>query len=628
MSVAVLAVRIEAESARFRRQMLDASNSVRSFGTSVDRIYGGVRNLAALLGAGFGAYKAVDAFRRTAHEMEQILDVAETFGLATESVARLKYAADKNYASFEALTKAIAFQQRSLRAARDGAAEAGRTYQRLGIDIDRLASMRPEDAFLEVAEALKNTIDPATRTQSMFRLFGRNAIEIADTVLLGADGLRQMFAEADRLGLTFDAGIGHSVNAMNESLRSMQGAFSGMARTVVSELAPVVTGAADAFVEFMTGGEGMAERMRGWIDAVIDRTIVLEKSLRSIMSAVDGINSAFATVSRAADVIGAVKDVGIGSLFGLGSGIVGAAGSVTSWFGNLIGSDALRAAGAQLDDDMKTFMYTTQAAMENANRRMRKITGSGNGGGTDIRPVSADELLNGVKSSIAAWREAGERRIAEANTDAAIMDVARQSTMLMQEEFDAAERRMNELRMNAERLTRETRTPAEVFADTQRDLNEMLDEGLISWETYARAMERAAREMEGVADATDATRRSISAMAGSGDLDKVAFAFGGVDRGGATAQDARWIRDPLETPIGGWNPIALADAVRGKAAHDYAFARASHFIPGAQSEMALAGARLMSSTTGMRIEQLDTTNEYLRMIANAISTRTMMVVAV
>ncbi len=58
-----------------------------------------------------------------------------------------------------------------------------------------------------------------------------------------------------------------------------------------------------------------------------------------------------------------------------------------------------------------------------------------------------------------------------------------------------AKKRMEELRREGEQLAASLRTPEEVFTDTMRRFDELLEAGAISWETYERAVVKAGEEM-------------------------------------------------------------------------------------------------------------------------------------
>lgn len=66
---------------------------------------------------------------------------------------------------------------------------------------------------------------------------------------------------------------------------------------------------------------------------------------------------------------------------------------------------------------------------------------------------------------------------------------------------DEVETKLNKLKDAGERLTEQLRTPAEVFADTMAEFDELLDAGAISWETYSRAVQKATGDLESATDA-------------------------------------------------------------------------------------------------------------------------------
>ena len=52
------------------------------------------------------------------------------------------------------------------------------------------------------------------------------------------------------------------------------------------------------------------------------------------------------------------------------------------------------------------------------------------------------------------------------------------------------------MKKRADAITEAMRTPAEVFRDSMTELNALMDEGFLSWETYSRAIEDATKKLE------------------------------------------------------------------------------------------------------------------------------------
>lgn len=60
-----------------------------------------------------------------------------------------------------------------------------------------------------------------------------------------------------------------------------------------------------------------------------------------------------------------------------------------------------------------------------------------------------------------------------------------------------AKKLADEMQKNADRISSSLRTPAEVFADTVRELETLMGEGLLSWEIYSRGVEKAQKAFQG-----------------------------------------------------------------------------------------------------------------------------------
>lgn len=63
-------------------------------------------------------------------------------------------------------------------------------------------------------------------------------------------------------------------------------------------------------------------------------------------------------------------------------------------------------------------------------------------------------------------------------------------------ELEEAEKKLDEMKKRGDEIAKSMRTPFEVMEDTVADLNRLLDVGAINWQTYSRAIEKAASDLD------------------------------------------------------------------------------------------------------------------------------------
>ena len=137
------------------------------------------------------AIGAAVATGRFAHELEELSLAAQAtdqmstrFGSSQAEMSKLRLAAQNTNVSMGQLAKGQQAFYTNLSKVKIGqlnvesVREAKLAYDRLGVSINELKEMSPQDAFNEVAEKLSQVEDPAKRTAIAFDLFGKQGAAI------------------------------------------------------------------------------------------------------------------------------------------------------------------------------------------------------------------------------------------------------------------------------------------------------------------------------------------------------------------------------------------------------------------------------------------------------------------
>ena len=125
----------------------------------------------------------------------QVKDLSDRTGIGTQALQAMGYAAKMSGSNIEAVASAISNMSRNLVSGNAGAVGA---LNQLGLSHRTLMAMRPEQAFLDIADAVKAIKDPMVQADTWSRIFGKGALELLPAVKAG---FSETAAEAERLGL-------------------------------------------------------------------------------------------------------------------------------------------------------------------------------------------------------------------------------------------------------------------------------------------------------------------------------------------------------------------------------------------------------------------------------------------
>lgn len=190
---------------------------------------------ASLLTFAKNAFIAADA----------ISEAAERAGVAVDSFSRLRFAAQQNDVELEALTTGLRkFQVELSRGAEEANASAG-AFAQIGLSAKQLKSLSIEQQLSIVADAFKKIKSPADRVRVAIDLFGRAGEQLIPLLLKGSAGIKELTAEADRLGITMTKTTAAGVDQADLAIKRLKSTISGFTAKFVAGLSITLLGAPD-----------------------------------------------------------------------------------------------------------------------------------------------------------------------------------------------------------------------------------------------------------------------------------------------------------------------------------------------------------------------------------------------
>ncbi len=479
-TIAKIAVGLTANTGQFSAGMKKSTKHLNTFQksargassalASIKNIAGGVMigNLLShgIMAATRGIMSAARGMTNLAKNSMQVVDglakQSDRLGMATEDLHRYRYMADLAGVSNESLFKGLEKMGRNVAEAARGMIEPSDALKTLNLDARELAAMNPSEQFMRISEAVKNLAGSGERARVVFKLFGRGGGELLPVMYMGAQGMADMADEADRIqGIItrFDAA---KVEKANDNISRMKYAIRSVANSIAIELSPIISSITDEFLKVSQSSGDMG----GIVSSQFDR----------IGSAVHDLVVVIETLGRAMDLI---KIGGAAVFGGLAATIQGVA-SVGAKALDMMVPDALeKKMGVAFNgfaknrwEDANLIAGSTKNYVGSKWDSLSK--GAINAGDTaDAFQKKFDEMI--------ANAEAKAKSTAE---DAAARNVN-----------DAGAAAMEELFEDAEKFLASIETPMDKYTSALDDINRMLDAGVISQDEYARGLAKITDEL-------------------------------------------------------------------------------------------------------------------------------------
>ena len=242
-TVGVLNVRLNAQTAAFSRGMDRASKRTRQFRRHM--------KVAAVAVTAFGVIAGTRAARGLRNMVSEQLDAVDAMGklsaatdTSMESIAGLQFAAQLAGTSTETMNKSIRMFVRRIGEAKNGAGEALRTMDMLGLSADRLANMDTANAIGVVADEINKLPTAADRAAAAYGVFGRSGQELQVLLRGGSKGIQEATKQTIAFGTALDREGAAKAEVANDAITTMKEAFIGAGRTLAIKFAPLIFGAA------------------------------------------------------------------------------------------------------------------------------------------------------------------------------------------------------------------------------------------------------------------------------------------------------------------------------------------------------------------------------------------------
>lgn len=228
-----------------------------------DSVRSGLGSLSTLATA-FGVAATANIVRTAANFSDEMGKAAQKVGLTTESLSKLKYAADLSDVAFEGLQTGVRKLSSNLVTAAQGGKDAKEAFALAGIQIrDTAGNLKASDVVLaEIADRFASMPDGVTKTALAVKLFGKSGADLIPLLNSGSDGLRDMGDEAERFGLVIDQKAAKAAENFNDNVTRLGSAIEGLKITASG---PVIGALADLTTELLNAGKAAEGFWGGFI---------------------------------------------------------------------------------------------------------------------------------------------------------------------------------------------------------------------------------------------------------------------------------------------------------------------------------------------------------------------------
>jgi phage-related protein len=200
--------------------------------------------------------------------IESSTRLADRLGLTTEALTTFQFAARQAGIDSETFAKGTSTLWKSIGKGSKFGGELAKEFAAIGLNVNELSGMKPEEAVGRVADALKGLKNPYEAAAAATALMGRQVgQEMLPFLLEGSAALQAARKDADALGLSYNRVDAEKVVRAQQSLGRVVGVFQGFARQVGIILSPYIEQMNNSFVQF---GVKAIAAVKTYLPKVID----------------------------------------------------------------------------------------------------------------------------------------------------------------------------------------------------------------------------------------------------------------------------------------------------------------------------------------------------------------------
>lgn len=221
---------------------LDASGFDRGLATAQTSVMRFAKTTGGLIAGAFALDKIIAGFSSAIEKGDQLQDIAEKFGVSASKLQLLGNAASVFGSGIDqvsaGLNKLSLAQQKAL-AGDKGLAE---TFAEVGISLDELRSMAPEDILLRISDSFASGANEGRQFIIVNELLGKAQTDLIKVLNQGSAAIIE---QGENIGVYTDEQIA-SLSALSDSLKQ----FQNLASIVFGATATAIMDAVEAYARF------------------------------------------------------------------------------------------------------------------------------------------------------------------------------------------------------------------------------------------------------------------------------------------------------------------------------------------------------------------------------------------
>lgn len=238
---------------------------------SLGRQAGRVGRGAAVLGAGLGV-GVIALTKNSLSAIDALAKTADALGITTEKLQALRHVTSL-YTNVDSAAMDKALLQSTKRLGefiQTGAGTAGPMLRKLGLDVQALAALKPDELFARYGEEIRKMDTRAEKLAATSLLMGDRTGQMLNIIEAGADVIKDAEIELSALGVTMSRIDAAKVEAANDSWTKSKLVLTGLGNQLSKQVSPFIVDFNESLLESAKSGAGMGDKVSSGLNVVVN----------------------------------------------------------------------------------------------------------------------------------------------------------------------------------------------------------------------------------------------------------------------------------------------------------------------------------------------------------------------
>lgn len=251
MDTQTLTIKLAAEVAEFISKIKGVESLVTGAAQRMRDSFSGVW---ATLGASVSVAGLGMFVKAAINAADQLDELSQRYGISAKELSGLQLAFKQSGVETDAMASSMGKLQRAMADGNQGLSAIGVTTRNTD------GSLRGTSAvLLDVADKFARMEDGAGKTALAVEIFGKSGADMVPLLNSGSDGIKDMIATAERLGLVLENDVAAQAGNFNDTLELIGMGAQGVGRGIAAKLLPTLQSLGENFLTTMTSGDRLSK---------------------------------------------------------------------------------------------------------------------------------------------------------------------------------------------------------------------------------------------------------------------------------------------------------------------------------------------------------------------------------